>query len=109
MLDTGAVAVTASSGLVLDDGRTDLSGLIALADTALYRAKAEGRNRLVAVPTPAQGIRLSPPAPGACKLGHICLVTSAAAHRRGGQEHSQGNHARCNDTISRGPGCWSAC
>ncbi|SET76220.1 GGDEF domain-containing protein [Stenotrophomonas indicatrix] len=53
MLDTGAVAVTASIGLVLDDGRTDLSGLIALADAALYRAKAEGRNRLVAVPTPA--------------------------------------------------------
>lgn len=46
-LVTGPVAVTASIGLAMDDGHTDLAGLIACADSALYRAKAEGRDRLV--------------------------------------------------------------
>ncbi|WP_367380731.1 diguanylate cyclase [Stenotrophomonas cyclobalanopsidis] len=47
-LGTGPVAVTASIGLAMDDGHSDLAGLIARADAALYRAKAEGRDRLVA-------------------------------------------------------------
>jgi len=46
-LGTGPVAVTASIGLAMDDGHSDLAGLIARADAALYRAKAEGRDRLV--------------------------------------------------------------
>ncbi|WP_294992611.1 GGDEF domain-containing protein [uncultured Stenotrophomonas sp.] len=40
------VAVTASVGLAMDDGHGDLSTLLAAADAALYRAKAEGRDRL---------------------------------------------------------------
>jgi len=47
-LGTGPVVVTASIGLAMDDGHSDLAGLIARADSALYRAKAEGRDRLVA-------------------------------------------------------------
>lgn len=41
------VAVTASVGLAVDEGQGDLSTLLAAADAALYRAKAEGRDRLV--------------------------------------------------------------
>jgi len=52
-LGTGPVAVTASIGLAMDDGHSDLAGLIARADAALYQAKAEGRDRLVAAAEPA--------------------------------------------------------
>lgn len=51
LLDTGPVLVTASVGLAMDEGQGDLSTLLAAADAALYRAKAEGRDRLAcAVP-----------------------------------------------------------
>ncbi|MBH1433485.1 GGDEF domain-containing protein [Stenotrophomonas maltophilia] len=46
LLDTGPVVVTASIGLAMDEGQGDLSTLLAAADAALYRAKAEGRDRL---------------------------------------------------------------
>ncbi|WP_164138935.1 GGDEF domain-containing protein [Stenotrophomonas maltophilia] len=50
-LATGPVMVTASIGLAMDEGQGDLSTLLAAADAALYRAKAEGRDRLAcAVP-----------------------------------------------------------
>ncbi|QGM07441.1 GGDEF domain-containing protein [Stenotrophomonas maltophilia] len=56
-LGTGPVTVTASIGLAMDDGQGDLSTLLAAADAALYRAKAEGRDRL-ACATPAETSRL---------------------------------------------------
>ena len=56
-LATGPVAVTASIGLAMDDGHGDLSTLLAAADAALYRAKAEGRDRL-ACATPTEISRL---------------------------------------------------
>jgi len=52
-LGSDPVAVTASIGLAMDDGQADLAGLIARADAALYQAKAEGRDRLVAAAEPA--------------------------------------------------------
>ncbi|TFZ42133.1 GGDEF domain-containing protein [Stenotrophomonas maltophilia] len=56
-LATGPVTVTASIGLAMDDGRGDLSTLLAAADAALYRAKAAGRDRLVCA-APAEISRL---------------------------------------------------
>ena len=47
-LGTGPVAVTASIGLAMDDGHSDLAGLIARAYAARDRATAAGRDRLVA-------------------------------------------------------------
>ncbi|PTA70669.1 MULTISPECIES: GGDEF domain-containing protein [unclassified Stenotrophomonas] len=46
-LAQGPVAVTASVGLAVDAGQGELGLLLAAADAALYRAKAEGRDRLV--------------------------------------------------------------
>ena len=46
MLEAGTVAVTTSVGLALDSGEGGLAVLLASADAALYRAKAEGRDRL---------------------------------------------------------------
>lgn len=46
-LAQGPVAVTASVGLAVDAGQGELGLLLAAADVALYRAKAEGRDRLV--------------------------------------------------------------
>lgn len=46
-LTHGPVAVTASVGLAVDAGQGELGLLLAAADAALYRAKAEGRDRLV--------------------------------------------------------------
>ncbi|MGA6179531.1 GGDEF domain-containing protein [Stenotrophomonas sp. NPDC077421] len=42
-----AVPVTASIGVAADPGQGDLAGLLAAADAALYKAKAEGRDRAV--------------------------------------------------------------
>ncbi len=41
------VPVTASIGLAIDAGRDDIARLLGDADTALYRAKAEGRDRTI--------------------------------------------------------------
>ncbi|HFK2922143.1 GGDEF domain-containing protein [Stenotrophomonas beteli] len=46
-LAQGPVAVTASVGLAVDAGQGGLGQLLAAADAALYRAKSEGRDRLV--------------------------------------------------------------
>ncbi|HCT26915.1 MAG TPA: sensor domain-containing diguanylate cyclase [Stenotrophomonas sp.] len=53
LLADGPVRVTASVGLAMDAGQGDLSTLLAAADAALYRAKAEGRDRLVCAPSAA--------------------------------------------------------
>ena len=45
------VAVTASIGLAIDAGREDMARLLGDADTALYRAKAEGRDRTISAGT----------------------------------------------------------
>lgn len=48
-----ALRVTASAGLAVQEGRqpfADADGLVAAADQALYRAKNQGRNRLVVDP-----------------------------------------------------------
>lgn len=47
----GVGRVTMSAGVASLAGDMDASALFAVADAALYRAKAEGRNRTVAVPT----------------------------------------------------------
>ncbi len=39
-----AISVSASQGVIAWDGRTDIHGMIRLADEALYQAKAAGRN-----------------------------------------------------------------
>ncbi|MBH1410391.1 GGDEF domain-containing protein [Stenotrophomonas maltophilia] len=57
-LATGPVTVTASIGLAMDEGQGDLSTLLAAADAALYRAKAEGRDRLACAVPPG-----NPPLP----------------------------------------------
>jgi diguanylate cyclase (GGDEF)-like protein/PAS domain S-box-containing protein len=44
---------TCSAGVAVWDGVADLDGLIGAADEALYRAKGEGRDRLVLAPLPA--------------------------------------------------------
>ncbi len=41
------IAVTTSVGIACSDDVTDVAGLLHSADLALYRAKAEGRNRVV--------------------------------------------------------------
>lgn len=46
-IDEVPVAVTTSIGLAVDHGAHDLSALLAAADTAFYRAKADGRDRTV--------------------------------------------------------------
>jgi diguanylate cyclase (GGDEF)-like protein len=55
-IDDGSrrVSVTLSAGVaLLDPGDKDLEGLLRRADTALYRAKHEGRNRCVVAPADA--------------------------------------------------------
>ena len=44
---------TCSAGIAIWDGVADIDGLISAADAALYRAKGEGRDRLVLAPLPA--------------------------------------------------------
>ncbi|RZL40300.1 MAG: GGDEF domain-containing protein [Rubrivivax sp.] len=50
--DFGGLRVTASFGVAALDSERPLDQLFAAADAALYRAKAEGRNRVVAEKTP---------------------------------------------------------
>lgn len=52
-LPAGPVAVTASIGLAMDTGGGELVALLAAADSALYRAKDEGRDRLSCAETAA--------------------------------------------------------
>lgn len=47
------VRVTASVGLAIDQGTGDLARLLGEADAALYRAKAEGRDRTISALAPA--------------------------------------------------------
>lgn len=49
-LPGASVQVTTSIGLAQDNGTADLALLLAAADAALYRAKAEGRDRAVHAP-----------------------------------------------------------
>jgi diguanylate cyclase (GGDEF)-like protein len=59
-LASGEVTVTASVGLAMDEGQGDLSTLLAAADAALYRAKAEGRDRLAcAAPAPISPLTIA--------------------------------------------------
>jgi len=49
-LDSATIRVTASIGVATFDGKTPFEALLADADAALYRAKHEGRNRVVVSP-----------------------------------------------------------
>ena len=46
-IDEAPIVVTASIGLAVDTGSGELAALLAAADTALYQAKADGRDRTV--------------------------------------------------------------
>jgi diguanylate cyclase (GGDEF)-like protein len=52
-IDGLPVRVTASIGLAIDQGTGDLARLLGEADAALYRAKAEGRDRTISALAPA--------------------------------------------------------
>ena len=45
--DGRSVAVTASFGIVVSERTSTIDGMLEQADKALYRAKHEGRNRIV--------------------------------------------------------------
>lgn len=55
----GMLRVTASVGIAAGGGVVTPEGLLDTADAALYQAKREGRNRLVAVELPTQGAPVS--------------------------------------------------
>ncbi|WP_170165066.1 GGDEF domain-containing protein [Inmirania thermothiophila] len=57
----GEIAVTVSAGVALRAPGEDMEAAIRRADEALYRAKAEGRNRVVAAPAPAAGSQAAAP------------------------------------------------
>lgn len=67
-------AVTVSVGVAMATERRDLSALLANADRALYRAKAEGRNRVA----PAPLVLVESPGEGARFFGDISLAAAAA-------------------------------
>lgn len=52
-IDEVPVVVTTSIGLAVDTGSGELAALLAAADTALYQAKADGRDRTVSAATTA--------------------------------------------------------
>lgn len=53
----GPVRVTASAGIAVGDDLADADGLLDAADGALYRAKREGRDRVVAGPARSADVR----------------------------------------------------
>ena len=45
MLDEGSIPITLSFGIATSDVATEMQAFLSAADTALYRAKDNGRNR----------------------------------------------------------------
>jgi diguanylate cyclase (GGDEF)-like protein len=82
----GTLSATFSAGLAGSRLATDTSALVSAADAALYRAKSEGRDRVVIAEAPSPATLTRPLSARPDRLRRVNRLIRAAARRTDGAE-----------------------